>query len=280
MGEEWSLVIFTLLAQTSIGMVIVSQLSPAVEHKTAKAALQWAGGIMALSLLVSLTHLGDPLGAYRALANISSSWLSREILFASIYFGLTVVLYQSVAKGGSLRSPLGIAASFFGVLTLISMSFLYAQTSIHAWGTAYTHLTFYGAAAVLGALSLSTVTIRVQPDSEVRLYTKTFSIAAVGAGVQVLSLAPYQAALAAGTAPMQATAKMLFHSGGTLAISQILLVIGAFFFTFMAWNAYTTRGYKASSPWLHGALLAVIVSEIASRYLFYATGIHTMMGRW
>lgn len=279
MGEEWSLVLFTLLAQTSIGMMIVSQLSPAVDNRTAKVAIQWAIGIMAISLLVSLTHLGDPFGAYRALFNVGSSWLSREILFASGYFGATVLLYLSVAKGGSLRSPLGIIASLCGVLTIISMSFLYAQTSIHAWGTAYTHLTFYGAAAVLGSLAFSTIAIRVQPDSEVKLYQLTFSIAAVGAGIQVLSLAPYLAALAAGTMPMQATAKLLYHSGGILAASQALLAVGAFGFTFMAWNAYPTRGNKAASQWVYGALAAVIVGELASRYLFYATGVHTMMGR-
>ena len=100
MGEEWSLVLFTLLAQTSIGIVISSQLVPIGDNKTAKTALLFAVGIMAASLAVSLTHLGDPLGAYRTLANIGSSWLSREILFAGSYFGAALLLCLTVAKGG------------------------------------------------------------------------------------------------------------------------------------------------------------------------------------
>lgn len=279
MGEEWSLVLFTLLAQTSVGMVVASQFSPAVENKNAKTVLQWAIGIMAASLLVSLTHLGDPLGAYRALFNVGSSWLSREVFLASGYFGLSLLLYLSVAKGGKLHSPLALATSVCGVLTLICMSFVYAQTSILAWGTAYTHISFYGAAAALGSLAYGAVIIKAQPDSEGQVYSRIFSVAAIGGALQVLSLAPYLAALAAGSAAMQASAKLISQHGVLLVTSQALIIAGAIGFAFMAWKTYSTQGSRLAGQWLYSALVTVILGELAGRYLFYATGVHTMLGR-
>ncbi len=279
MGEEWSLVLFTLLAQTSIGIVVTSQLVPIGDTKTAKTALLYAVGIMAASLVVSLTHLGDPLGAYRTLSNIGSSWLSREILFAGSYFGTAVLLYLTVAKGGSTRSLIGYIASLCGALTLISMSFIYTNTSYHAWSTVYTHLSFYGTAAVLGALTFSVIAATTKPDAGSMFYGKVLAIGATGAALQVFSLAPYLTSLAAGSAPMQATAKALYQSSPLLISGQILLAAGAFCFSFLAWKAYAKGGSKASQ-FIYIALLSVAAGELANRYLFYATGIHTMMGNF
>lgn len=278
MGDEWSLVLFTLLAQTSVGMIAVSQFTPEVETRTGLLVLRWAIGIMAASLLVSLTHLGDPFGAYRALYHVGSSWLSREIWCASGFFGLSLLLYWQVHKGARLQSLLGKAAAVLGVLMLISMSFIYVETSVYAWSTAYTHVTFFGAAAALGALAYSAVIIRVQSDTPVALYSRAFAAGAVGAGLQLLSLAPYLAALAAGSASMQATAGLLHRHIWLLAASQLLLLAGAIGFTFMAWDKYTVKGSGAAAKWLYLGLAAVITGELASRYLFYATGVHTMLG--
>lgn len=279
MGEEWSLVLFTLLAQTSVGMIVVSQFTPEVDNKTGQIVLRWAVGAMAASLLVSLTHLGDPFGAYRTLVHVGSSWLSREIWCASGFFGLALLLYRTVSKGGKLPSPLGFATAALGVLMLISMSFIYVETSIYAWGTAYTYLTFFGTAAALGSLAYSAIIMRIQADTALTLYSRTFAIGAVGASVQLLSLAPYLAALAAGSAPMQATAKLLYQQGWLLAVSQTLLITGALGLTFAAWEKYSQKGSSAAGSWLYGGLAAVIIGELASRYLFYATGVHAMMGR-
>lgn len=279
MGEEWSLVLFTLLAQTSVGIVAVSQFTPELENRTGLLVLRWAVGTMAVSLLISLTHLGDPLGAYRALYHVGASWLSREIWCASGFFGLTLLLYWRVQKGAKLKSPLGLAATALGVLMLISMAFIYVQTAVDAWSTAYTHVTFFGTAAALGALTYSAVIMRVQTDALPALYSRPFIVGAVGAGAQLLSLAPYLAALAAGSVPMQATAALLYQHSWLLAVSQLLLVAGAGGFTFAAWEKYSLKGGSAAGKWLYSGLTAVIIGELVSRYLFYATGVHAMMGR-
>ena len=194
-------------------------------------------------------------------------------------FGTAVLLYLTVAKGGSTRSLIGYIASLCGALTLISMSFIYTNTSYHAWSTVYTHLSFYGTAAVLGALTFSVIAATTKPDAGSMFYGKVLAIGATGAALQVFSLAPYLTSLAAGSAPMQATAKALYQSSPLLISGQILLAAGAFCFSFLAWKAYAKGGSKASQ-FIYIALLSVAAGELANRYLFYATGIHTMMGNF
>ena len=41
--------------------------------------------VMGLGFVASLLHLGNPMNAYRAVTNLDSSWLSREILFGILF---------------------------------------------------------------------------------------------------------------------------------------------------------------------------------------------------
>ena len=100
--KERALILFTLLTQAAIGAFIIFYLihpwiaqiaGKAATHVMTRSFLLAIGALFGLGLLVSLFHLGTPLLAYRALANLRSSWLSREILFALIF----ACLWASVA---------------------------------------------------------------------------------------------------------------------------------------------------------------------------------------
>lgn len=277
---EWSLVLFTILAQASIGMMIVSQFISKQEQAEDKKVMIWVIGLMAASMLVSLAHLGSPMGAYRAIFNIASSWLSREIFFASSFLAFAVLTYyfRASAAAGAARLT-GIAASVCGALTLISMASIYVNTAVSSWNSFYTHISFYTTAAVTGAVTYMSVIYRVQPDSKNEDLRYTFGIAAAGVALQLVSLLPYLAALSGGPAAAQASAELMAGMAVLLVASQGGAIIGGMYFTFKAWGSYINKGSQQAGGWLSAALVTVFAAEIAGRYLFYASGIHVMLGK-
>lgn len=117
---EFSLVIFTVLSQVSIGLSVVglmfsrsicryAQLDnmapnmntvdsedgcpPLLPQHGRRLQCLWYCNviIMAMALFASLFHLGQPWKAPMALNNLHGAWLSREILAFGLYFGLMLV---------------------------------------------------------------------------------------------------------------------------------------------------------------------------------------------
>lgn len=108
--HELPLLIFTLCLQGSVGVTLWLALGRqyAVEGRVpARGALPAMAGAFVLAcvgLLASALHMGYPLNALNALRHVASSWLSREIVFASLYLaalGLGVVLLFSENQAGS-----------------------------------------------------------------------------------------------------------------------------------------------------------------------------------
>ena len=77
--NHWPLLLFTLALQISTGgFLALALLALRNEKDTAKECVCMAACAI-FGTLCSLAHLGDMFGAYRALANVGSSWLSREV---------------------------------------------------------------------------------------------------------------------------------------------------------------------------------------------------------
>ncbi|EDS0696653.1 dimethyl sulfoxide reductase anchor subunit [Salmonella enterica subsp. enterica serovar Kentucky] len=119
--HELPLLIFTLCLQGSVGVTVWLALGRqyAVEGRVpARGALPAMAGAFVLAcvgLLASALHMGYPLNALNALRHVASSWLSREIVFASLYLaalGLGVVLLFFRKPGWQ---PLLALAAAFGL---------------------------------------------------------------------------------------------------------------------------------------------------------------------
>ena len=93
-SSELPLVIFTVLVQMAVGAFIVlggfpisgiDYYEPGLDAPIYfdTAADDW--DCFWIGVLASLLHLGRPLVAYRALSNLRTSWLSREILLAGLF---------------------------------------------------------------------------------------------------------------------------------------------------------------------------------------------------
>lgn len=100
--HELPLLIFTLFLQGSVGVTLWLAFG-----STQRSALLPAAGafvLASLGLLASALHMGYPLNAFNALRHVSSSWLSREIIFASLYLaalGLATLLMFVKSLAGS-----------------------------------------------------------------------------------------------------------------------------------------------------------------------------------
>ena len=147
---ELPLVFFTLLSQLAIGLTLLYALrtaGPSVEPE-ASAKTQWFvfAGILAFSLIVSLTHLGHPLLAPRAVLNLSTAWLSWEILT----FMLLVALMAATAYLGVTRGFVWLTAAA-GFIALFVQGMVYSPSSFPAIHNVLPFAFFLDTAVILGA---------------------------------------------------------------------------------------------------------------------------------
>ena len=143
---EVSLVAFTLLTQMAVGMAIFLLFSGPLSLPL----LVVLGGMIGVSGLVSVLHLGTPLNAWRALNHLKKSWLSREILMFGLFGGSWLLC---LAMPGMGKLPLALC----GIGLIYSMAQVYRLRSIPAWDTHRTLLTFIVSAVLLGGLGLGMV---------------------------------------------------------------------------------------------------------------------------
>lgn len=106
--KEWVLVPFTILvalltAFLSSGVLGFMELNPWL--------FMGAGG---LTLLLSSVHLGKKLRAWRSILNIKNSWLSREILFYSLFllFALCWFIFPETIYIAYIATLLGFLATY------------------------------------------------------------------------------------------------------------------------------------------------------------------------
>lgn len=118
--HELPLLIFTLCLQGSVGVTLWLALGRQyvvggrVPARGALPAMAGAFVLACVGLLASALHMGYPLNALNALRHVASSWLSREIVFASLYLaalglgGAAVFpktrLAAAAGAGGSVRA--------------------------------------------------------------------------------------------------------------------------------------------------------------------------------
>ena len=152
--KKWSLILFTLLSQMAIGTFWDLTIIEILDHQyTEDIMLQAfvALAIMAISLILSLTHLGSPFKAYLAATNATNSWLSREIIFALCFF-TTVAVFLFYPS-----SSLAVLGSLFGLLLLIAMSRLYMIRTIPVWNTWHTPGMFFVSTIIMGNIATTYV---------------------------------------------------------------------------------------------------------------------------
>lgn len=220
--------------------------------------------------MVSTLHLGYPLNAFNALRHVASSWLSREIVFASVYLaalGLCTLVMMVKKQLIPLLLPL---AAVLGLIDVWCMSAIYAHTSVITWSHFNTWLMFYGAVGVLGAVAVAWLPIlKARSMARDRQAVMRFAAVVVVSivAIRLLAQPDYMAYLASAslsgivTLPHQPLESFTQLSGLRL-FSWTLSVLGALLFAVGAWR-------QGKSGMVFGSLLLVL-SEVLFRFIFFS----------
>jgi anaerobic dimethyl sulfoxide reductase subunit C (anchor subunit) len=113
---------------------------------------------MLLALVCSLGHLRSLANPPRALCNVRSSWLSREILFGLLFLGSsTAFAVTATSTVGSFAVPAALAAAASGLGLLVCMASVYRIRTVPAWDTSIVMLSFLVTSGLLGCLTAGTL---------------------------------------------------------------------------------------------------------------------------
>lgn len=157
---EGPLIGFTLLAQMAVGVSLVLS---AFNHSASAAVISLALCIvMGIALALSLFHLGTWANAWRAILNLRSSWLSREILFSLLFMGALIFSTGLLWLGESpMTTPkaVGWGTATLGLALVYSMTRVYRLRTVPTWNTWSTTALFFTTSLILGTLGYDTLIV-------------------------------------------------------------------------------------------------------------------------
>jgi anaerobic dimethyl sulfoxide reductase subunit C (anchor subunit) len=300
-GHEWSLVLFTVVMQMAVGAFVVlggmhwfaqKWYGPEQADRLSDRALVAIGPAVVFALLATLFHLGNPLNGPRAMVNIATSWLSREILLALVFSGGGAVFafmqWRKLATPPA-RNLLALVVAAVGIVLVLAMSMVYRLPTVPAWNTGATTLTFLVTTFLLGGMAMGCALVgnywylRTNPGAGsgdpgfamLVISLRWIALISVGLlGVQFIVIPVYLAQLANHPAPAAAASLVLLgqQNGATLILRLFLLFAGAGLLSLVAFAmAEGASGVRVMGTTALIAFTAVFVSEVLGRYLFYAS---------
>ena len=272
MDNELVLVLFTLFGQASVGLMAADQVASRKTRLAGSNVLPWVLGGMGVALAIAFCHLGSPLTAYRAVVNVGTSWLSREVLFAGLFLAMVGICYRWQRRGvqRKLMRRIRWAAVFIGALCIFSMACVYTNSAVPAWETYYTHIAFYSTAVIFGCALHVALSWREHGNQGLQLVPVVLIACAVV--MQLVGVVPYLMVLASGPPAAQQSLRFLARLWPVLACSQ-LLALGGLGAMVGFWQTYRQKPLQVANRWLYGALLAFVLATGTGRALFYACGV-------
>lgn len=266
---HWPLVVLTLLTQVALGAMATT-----VVLDRAGTGSVGGGAVSSLvagtaALAASLFHLGRPARAFKAMRNLATSWLSREVaLFGA--FSLASLAYAVASAVGAAAGPrlvLGGLAVGAGTAGVYASARLYLVPARPVWNSARTPVSFYATAVSTGPLvALLSVDRAAAP---VGLVAALVGVALVATLVQVGVHVHLVRATRArtdrqhrGTGLLLARLRdLVLVRMGVAALAVVLLVS----------VLVTDLGGPGAGGRLVAAVVVVGVGEVVARYLFYVT---------
>jgi anaerobic dimethyl sulfoxide reductase subunit B (iron-sulfur subunit) len=149
--EEIPLLIFTLLAQMSIGafgavfFIIFGSNNNLSGWRMTETPFFMVGVICMFAMIASFFHLKTPKKAWRALSHLRKSWLSREILFTlgfTVLWATQAFLKISQITVSAFEPILSLMTFICGMTAVYCMQRVYQLRSKPAWNTNRTLIEF------------------------------------------------------------------------------------------------------------------------------------------
>lgn len=271
---HWPLIILTLLTQLSLGAMastvfleLVATGTKGREGLVGAAVSSFAAGALAMS--ASFFHLGRPAYAFKALRNVATSWMSREVaLFGA--FSATSVLYAMAwfLDRGLPTLPLGLIAVTVGIAGVYASGRLYLVPARPVWRSKRTLVSFFATGASLGPLFALAFLERGSLQSSWMIWLVLASM--LGTAIQLAALAHLvRTVRAAVDHQHRGTAYLLLsRSRGKLAFRVAAAAVGLL----LELSLINLRlvGDEAGGR-LILALILLGTGELMGRYLFFVT---------
>lgn len=287
------LVVMLVLTQLSVGAFAVELLIRTVAGSAATHGVQAFGALLfgLLALGASTLHLGRPLFAFRAVIGLATSWLSREILafgvFAALATAYSAVVWfdEAVPFGAALQSWLAGAVVVSGLCGVFCSVMIYQCTRRSFWNGTATTFKFVATMVVLGlATSLLTSSIgdelsggSVELPAAWNAYGPTLLRSLIVASLVKLV---FESTVLLHLKDRQVTAlkrSALLMTRDLSSVTQVrfgLGVLGGVLLPAAVLSAamQATRSGRLFTPSLPLILMifvALVVAELAERYLFF-----------
>lgn len=272
-NAEWSLMIFTILTQCAVGIwlygIVVKKLLGEDFKKLAAIKASWrpllvVGPLMCVALVISIFHLGSPMQAYASIANLFSSWLSREIVFSCLFLFFWVISIVKLRRESS-GELLSWVTFLLGFVALFSMGSIYYTTPLPAWTTIYTYIGFYATMLVLGGVTytflLSTAKGFTGGDKLRQIFWK---LSLLTLGVVLVQLASFS---------YHFNIYMVEQLVVPAFLHGLCLILGASGFVISAYQGKKNPEGKSYRVMISLSFFVLWVGEFIGRYLFYVVAV-------
>ena len=165
MHPAFSVIFFTVSSGAGYGLFMLIALANALGLVKMDVSTVIIGGILALvlitaGLLSSTLHLANPKNAWRAVMRFKTSWLSREGVFAILFYPVALLyllgVYITQNQGNALVTFLGLAVVVLALATVFSTGMIYGcLKTIRQWNTALTPANYILLGLASGSVLLS-----------------------------------------------------------------------------------------------------------------------------
>ncbi|MDH5879935.1 dimethyl sulfoxide reductase anchor subunit [Vibrio sp. S/42/10] len=271
--HEWSLIFFTVLAQTAVGgYLLIGARALILGHDEEKLNsykvpmfILWA--LMGLGFMFSTTHLGSPLRAFNAFNQLGSAWLSNEVFFGAAFFAVGGLqwLLSVLKKGGvAIQKALMVGAMVLGVIFMYAMINVYMINTVPTWDNIYTPLSFI-MTMVVGGLLLSQFVIVFANDSRFTVDRNITMLAVIAVAISLL-VTVGKLNLIGDIQTSAAKASELVDGLGSYVILQVALLMASL----LIWILPMLNKAKVNPVNLSLALVLFLASELIGRGLFYS----------
>ncbi len=300
MHPAFSVLIFTVVSGAGYGLIFLTILG----HLSGLAVLQnqsllLSSGVLSLvmisgGLLSSTLHLANPKNAWRAFSRFKTSWLSREAVFAILFYPFALLyligVWMQGAEIAAVFSLAGWVAAVLAMITLFCTSMIYASLkTIRQWNSALTPVSYLALGLMSGGVLLLMLQIMVDDTASDVLKNVALALLCVGVTVKVIYFfwigKPSGSSIKTATGFTQASVRLLDqgHSsngflnnefGYTVSANKLLrirfLAVAVAFFLPMLLVCL-------SGPFaLVIATLAMLAGLLAERWLFFAEARHVV----
>jgi anaerobic dimethyl sulfoxide reductase subunit C len=288
-SKEWPLIVFTLLTQAGVGLfsilvfireVLRSHLPENLENLFTQSTLIVILFFLSIGTATAASHLGQRFKAYRAIRNLSSSYLSREMLLGGLFGSMVGFLALLVFLEIGSRNFQTIV-SFIGII--IGWGFVYAISKVYhirtvpAWNSPATPISFSLATLLLGLVSGTFILLlaSIQSGNNQNNFVEDFlqsasTVVTLLLIMQLVTFLFHIIRLSRGGRASLASVNTIFVDKRALFISRIVLTV----FSLIPLLAIIGKGIDYSETTLlslvTGATMILVWSaELIGRFLFY-----------